>query len=504
MKNVFVVNIEENECWYGGVVVNCDKMPFDKNTDFSFDVSESNVFDQAASLLLSNRGRVLHYRADKVEIAGGRISVYYSEEPPCLTSSGDTLRDAYIFAYRNYFKKDGELPPEDCFVYPQFNDWMEIGYEQSQEKILKYAEKIVKCGYRHSVLMIDDKWSDYYGNFAFSAARFPNPREMIEKLHSMGFKVLLWETPFISPDTPEFRECREKDFLVKNADGSPAIRKWWNGYSAILDLSHPEAFRWLSDRNDSLLAMGIDGFKFDAGDVDYYKKDDVNYGGFSPEEQNRQYCAFGKRYRYNEFRSMLNECGGGCMWRQCDKTHSFGQEGLTGIVGGALIQNLLGYWYSAPDMVGGGSIGSDKELDEELFVRFAEASALMAMMQWSRLPQNCLSEKNAELCKKYADLHCRFGKYIYSLAEKAAKTGDPILRLAEYEFPGEGFERCIDSFMLGDRYFVCPVIQKGEFTKKIRLPHGKWKYADGKIFEGGAEYVFETPLETLPYFERLN
>lgn len=51
-------------------------------------------------------------------------------------------------------------------------------------------------------------------------------------------------------------------------------------------------------------------------------------------------------------------------------------------------------------MVGGGSIVSDKVVDEELFVRYAEASSLMAMMQMSRLPHGCLSRVNADVCKK--------------------------------------------------------------------------------------------------------
>lgn len=51
---------------------------------------------------------------------------------------------------------------------------MEIGYEQNQSDILKYAEEIISHGYSYCVLMIDDKWSDYYGSFEFNKARFPD------------------------------------------------------------------------------------------------------------------------------------------------------------------------------------------------------------------------------------------------------------------------------------------------------------------------------------------
>ena len=501
MKKIFNVKMLENECWYGGVVVDFVKMPYDKNTKHEFDLAENNVFDQAASILLSNKGRAIRYEPDNVKIEDGVIGVTYETKEPQLISAGSTLKDAYRYAVSEWFNKDDTIPPEDCFICPQFNDWMEVGYNQTQEGILKYAEEIVKTGYKHSVLMIDDKWSDDYGDFEFSKSRFPDPEGMVKKLHDSGFKVMLWETPFVSPDSPEFRELRDKDYLLKDENGNPAIRKWWNGYSAVLDLSNPNAFEWLKDKNSALIAKGIDGFKFDAGDVDYYKATDKNFGNVSPVEQNRKYCEFGKMYKYNEFRSMVNESGTGCMWRQCDKTHSFDEGGLKGIVGGALMQNLLGYWYSAPDMVGGGSIGSDKLVDEELFVRYAEAASLMAMMQMSRLPHGCLSRESADLCKKYADLHYELGEYIYSHAVNAATFGDPILKMMEYEYPNQGFEREFGTFMLGDKYLVSPVVEKGQFSKKIKLPQGKWEYVyDGKTYEGGKEYEFKTPVEILPYF----
>ena len=55
--------------------------------------------------------------------------------------------------------------------------------------------------------------------------------------------------------------------------------------------------------------------------------------------------------------------------------------------------------------------------------------------------------------------------------------------------------------MLGDKYLVSPVVEKGQVSKKIKLPRGKWEYVyDGKTYEGGKEYEFKTPVEILPYF----
>jgi alpha-glucosidase (family GH31 glycosyl hydrolase) len=71
-------------------------------------------------------------------------------------------------------------------------------------------------------------------------------------------------------------------------------------------------------------------------------------------------------------------------------------------------------------------------------------------------------------------LHEEFGEYIYALAKNAAMTGEPITRHLAYEFPNEHFEREMNVFMLGSEYLVAPVLKKGDRTKTLRLPSGKW------------------------------
>jgi alpha-glucosidase (family GH31 glycosyl hydrolase) len=49
--------------------------------------------------------------------------------------------------------------------------------------------------------MIDDRWSVDYGNWTFDRTRFPSPAEMTEQLNELGFSVMVWLVPFISPDS---------------------------------------------------------------------------------------------------------------------------------------------------------------------------------------------------------------------------------------------------------------------------------------------------------------
>ncbi len=502
MLKSFSFDIWEGEYWYGGAVSEGLNMPICRESTLEWDCSHDNRSNQLSTLFLSSKGRVLWLEQVRIQVEGGVFTCYYEKIAPILTENGSTLKDAYAYA-KGYFHTSEKLPPKDMFVNVQFNDWMEVGYDQSEENILRYARDIIAHGYPCSVLMIDDKWSDYYGHFQFNGARFPNPQRMIEHLHEMGFKVMLWETPFISPDCAEYRELVQSDLLVKTKDGKPYLATWWNGVSAVLDLTKEDAVRWLDKQNAPLLAMGVDGFKFDAGDINYYPTKEEESAGVAPEVHCAAYSRYAERFDYCELRADFNGGGRKVAQRLADKHHAWGMYGLKCVISDMLLQNLLGYWYACPDMVGGGSIGTDKILDEELYVRFAQASALMPMMQFSSAPWRKLSKSASELCLQSALLHCEFGERLYALAQRALETGEPIVRYLAYEFPEEGLEKVVDKFMLGEDILVCPVTQKKTTKMRIYLPKGSWQDSNGTQYEGGKEYFFKVTIETLLYFTKI-
>ena len=48
----------------------------------------------------------------------------------------------------------GELPDETLFVKPQYNTWIELIYDQREDRIRKYADDIIANGFPPGVLMI--------------------------------------------------------------------------------------------------------------------------------------------------------------------------------------------------------------------------------------------------------------------------------------------------------------------------------------------------------------
>ncbi len=156
-------------------------------------------------------------------------------------------------------------------------------------------------------------------------------------------------------------------------------------------------------------------------------------------------------------------------------------------------------------MVGGGAYSYFNDdgsgLDEELYVRWLEASILCPMVQFSISPKCVLSPENFKRVMALVGLRERYAERIIELAENASRTGEPIMRYMEYEFSNEGMERIPDQFMLGSDMLVASVIKKGATKKSVVLPKGKWKMGD-KVFDGGCTVEAGAPLGILPVFER--
>lgn len=219
------ITMLENEKWWGSVTDLGNIMPFDSETEIRFNHQTQNFNNQTTPLLVSNKGRYIWSDSPfKAEIKDGKISLDAARGTIECVQAGTNLREAFLAAAKAHFPASGTVPPDLFFNVPQYNTWIELIYNQNQADILKYAHSIVDNGFPTGILMIDDNWQKYYGNFEFSPDRFPDPKGMVKELHEMGFKVMLWVSPFVSPDSQEYRWLRDKGYLVMNADGSRPTR----------------------------------------------------------------------------------------------------------------------------------------------------------------------------------------------------------------------------------------------------------------------------------------
>lgn len=500
---------EDNEYWWGGVVAFGSRMPYLKPVQ-EFDLALQNYNNQVVPLFLSSKGRYIWSEQPfKFEIKDNKLLLQSDYEQISVKQAGTTLREAYIAASSQYFPPTGTLPDHLFFTMPQYNTWIELMYNQNQKDILKYAQNIIDNDFPKGVLMIDDNWQNHYGNFDFKASTFPDPKGMVDQLHNMGFKVMVWICPFVTADSPEYRELAAKGYLLKKkGSNTPAIVNWWNGQSACYDLTNPEAFdHYVGLLKNMQRKYGIDGFKLDAGDnsfydpryIDSYKKDAKSV------DHTSAWAKVGLEFSFNEYRAGWRMGGQPLVQRLGDKDYSWGA--VRSLIPEMTTAGLLGYAYACPDMIGGGQYGSflgidENSFDQTLIVRSTQIHSLMPMMQFSVAPWRILNKENLATVRDMAHLHQKFGDYILEYAKKSSHDGEPIVRNMEYAFPHQGFAECKDQFMLGEKYMVTPVVTP-ENKRTVILPKGKWRDDLGKTHKGGKTIEIEVPLNRLPYFEKL-
>jgi alpha-glucosidase (family GH31 glycosyl hydrolase) len=91
---------------------------------------------------------------------------------------------------------------------------------------------------------------------------------------------------------------------------------------------------------------------------------------------------------------------------------------------------------------------------------------------------------------------------IIRLAQQSAKTGAPIVRNLEFEFPDQGFADCKDQFMLGEDILVAPMLESGS-SRDVLFPKGTWKDKNGNIIKGPVKKQMNVPLDELLWFRKI-
>ena len=505
------------------------EMPFNASREFKTDLRLDNYAHQAQSVLVSDKGRALWCPEPVgVTISGGTIRLESDKgEITFVENVGRTLAEAYRYASKTWFPPTGEEPELLYFAAPQYNTWIELTYHQNEKDILDYAQSMLDHGFPPGIFMIDDTWQHGYGTWEFDMRRFRDPKGMMDKLHKMGYKVLLWMCPFVSMDTPEYRRIQfgknpddyrgwptKGGFLTSTTKPGwggvpPAARiEWWNGVSALLDFSHPNAVSWFTEQLDRLQRdYGADGFKFDGGSVSFYagRRGSPVFAhdpSLSAAAQSALYGKFALKYRGSEYRNVFGFAGKPVIMRLHDKGHNW--KDLNRLIPDMLAAGFVGCPFICPDMVGGGEWSAfipGAPFSQELFVRSAQVQALCPMMQFSASPWRYLDAANQKIVSDTVALRQKFAPRFVELAKKAAKDGEPIMRNLEYNYPGRGYAAILDEFMMGEDLLVAPVLEEGAKTRKVVLPPGKWRADDGAVHEGPKTVEIPVTLARLPYFE---
>jgi len=402
------------------------------------------------------------------------------------------------------------------------------GTYRDHEAMEKLINEIEENNLPGDVIHIDPWWMKWreYCNFQWNRGAFPQIEKFIAELHLKGFKVCLWEHPYISVESDLYKTGVVNNFFVKNPQGKTYVIDYglsiapkpdgvirtasqqnsWNARVAIIDLTNPDAVTWFKDLHKPIFKDGVDLFKTDFGED--IPEDAVFFNGETGKTMHNLYPLI---YNKIVFEVTQEEKGYGLVWSRsgtagnqrypvcwsADPGADF--ENLAGTIRGGLSIGMSGVPFWSNDI--GGYRGMPSE---ELYIRWAQFGLFCSHSRMhgdSPREPMYFGEVALAYVRKYINLRYRLFPYIYSTAIEAGLTGMPIIRalpLIFYDDPNtynKDFE-----FMFGPHFLVAPVYNESN-TRMIYFPEGEWiNFHTGEVITGVANKKISIPLEDMPIY----
>jgi alpha-D-xyloside xylohydrolase len=384
--------------------------------------------------------------------------------------------------------------------------------EATEQSVMAQCRLIRERKIPVSVYHFDCHWlrAGHWNDFQWDTAAFPNPERLIASLHEQGFKVSIWENPYVAVDTDLYREGAAKGFFATHADGSVYLVDEWSGeqpLTAIVDFTNPAATAWYKDLHRPLFRMGVDVFKTDFGEG--IPADAHFSNGHTGLELHNAYPLL---YNGAVFEVTVEETGHGLVWGRAgyagsqryptcwsgDPHTTF--EDMALVLRGGLSLALSGVAFWSHDI--GGFAGPTPSA--ELYTRWAQFGLLSSHSRYHgmTLRDPWLFGTEAErVFGMFAGLRCRLIPYLYSYAHVAAQTGIPVIRPLVLEYCDDPVASLIDQeYFLGEALLISPVVAAGGAVTTY-LPAGEWfDFWSGERMHGPRWLQAVVALDMLPIY----
>jgi len=401
----------------------------------------------------------------------------------------NNIREVHKVMFDHFIEKPNGVPDKQMMVTPIWSTWVRYKKTINQEKIIEFAKEIRENNFEGSILEIDDQYSTQYGDYDFRLDSFNKAINMLQILKLKKFRVTMWVYPFSNFQSKSFLEGVQKDqvrkklppyFVRSGRKSVPGTVKWWNGLGTILDTTNSSAREWFTKKLKDFQILPIDGFKFDAGEVNYLPE---NYK-FSiplknPNYYSHYYVQVASQFALSETRVAWRTQKFPILVRILDRSSDWGtRNGLQSVLTTTLTFGILGYPFVLPDFVGGNAYLIEKPR-RELYIRWVQLSVFLPAIQFSIPPWDYDmgdSNETTLITQEALSIRKNLSEYIYDLAKNVQITGEPIIRPLWWYWPTDDETFVIESeFMLGQDYLIAPVLNLNVVAHAIYLPAGVWQ-----------------------------
>lgn len=463
--------------------------------------------------------------------------VFYHTSDYCKLSLADHSSRSVQFmcdrATIDAFLIGGKTPEEILYNYRKltgfpsmpplwsYGIWMSRMTYFSAEEVNDICDHLRKEHYPCDVIHLDTGWfrTDWLCEWKFNPERFPDPKGFIQNLKKKGFRVSLWQLPYVAKGAEQLEEAKANQYIAPllKEQASEGSNFSALDYAGTIDFTYDKAVEWYKKKLlKPLLDMGVTCIKTDFGENIHL---DAVYHSMTPERLNNLYALL---YQKAAFEITKVVTGDGIIWARAawagcqrfplhwggDSASSW--DGMAGSLKGGLHFGLSGFAFWSHDVPGFHSIPDfmNSPINPQVYVRWTQFGVFTSHIRYHG---TCKREpwhypEIAPIIKRWWKLRYRLIPYIIQQSEMACQSGLPIVQALIFHHPDD--RQCWhidDEYYFGKEFLVCPVMNdKG--IRDIYLPDGEWiNFFTGERMEGGKWYdAVKTPLDLMPVFVHPN
>jgi alpha-glucosidase len=401
-----------------------------------------------------------------------------------------------------------------------------LGYQQcrwsymSADEVLNIAQTFRKKQIPADVMYCDIDYMDDFKIFTWNKKTFPKPKQMLDKLKAMDFRLVTIVDPGIKVEEgyKEYDEGVERDYFAKYPDNKNYTGYVWPGRCHFPDFFREDVREWWGAALTALTDPGVEGFWNDMNEPAAWGQNIpwiVKFGDkFMPEVRN----AYGMqmaRATYEGTRKILGNKRPFVLTRAAYSGTQRYSAVWTGDNTGTDAHMLLGQrLVNSLGITGMAFVGVDiggfsGNPTPELMVRWNSLGTYTPMFRNHAIQGSKMREpwewgkRNEQIIKKDIEQRYKLLPYLYSSFYQSTQTGLPVSRTLaiEHSFDENVFdERFQNEFMFGDAMLVVP-IESTKLSEDIYLPKGAWyRLSSDELYEGEQIVNVPAPLTDLPVF----
>lgn len=445
--------------------------------------------------------------SDRIEI------VLPAEGAELYLFSGESTLD--VVRRYNLFCGGGALPPRWGLGF-----WHRVPKLFDENEALDEAMEFRKRDFPCDVIGLEPGWHSkaYPVTYEWEKERFPDPAAFVKRMDDEGFKVNLWEHPYVSPDAKLYEP-------LQPLSGNYSV---WGGLAP--DYSLPEAQALYKEQHETEhVQIGISGYKLDECDGSELTGNSWVYpahaefpSGHDGEQMRQLYGLM--------FQKMTED-----LYRKQDR-RTYGLVRASNAGASSMPYVLYSDLYDHKQFVRALCNSSFSGLlwtpevrrarDAEDWARRMQSVVFspMAMLNaWGDGTKPWSFPEVESIIRDYIQLRMRLLPYLYSAFAAYHFEGIPPFRAmplvakvetksstagATFENTTEGAygrnqqKEWDDQFLVGDSLLVAPLFA-GETSREVYLPEGIWYgFESGERIVGGKTIKVEAGIEEIPVFVR--